>query len=174
MSPINGVTCAVITWVATSLVTLAAAGGISLTPAPRHSFHVSKMDPSGSCVPNSGLRKEKMFLKGAGHQRRLCSVEPQLQQRPLYCTQVCQRASSERSGVHRDRSVLRILFVSVQLCRNCDRRRARGRSRRPTDLYGNELAKHLEHHGRHIGVQRGACCCVARSRGKPRMLLHDE
>ena len=50
-------------------------------------FHVSNTDQSGSCVPNSGLRSEKIFLKGAGYQRKLCSVEPQLQQRPLYCTQ---------------------------------------------------------------------------------------
>ena len=49
--------------------------------------HVSKIDPSESCVPNSGLRSENVFLKGAGHQGRLCSVEPQLQQRPLYYTQ---------------------------------------------------------------------------------------
>ena len=34
-------------------------------------FHVSNAEPSGSCVANSGLSKEKTFLKGAGHQRRL-------------------------------------------------------------------------------------------------------
>ena len=34
-------------------------------------FHVSNVEPSGSCVANSGLSREKTFLKGAGHQRRL-------------------------------------------------------------------------------------------------------
>ena len=34
-------------------------------------FHVSNVEPSGSCVANSGLSGEKTFLKGAGHQRRL-------------------------------------------------------------------------------------------------------
>ena len=68
----------------------------------------------GSCVSNSGFRSKSVFLKGAGHHRRLCSVEPQLQQRPLYCTQAWQRASSERSCAHRDKSVLTALFVTVQ------------------------------------------------------------
>ena len=36
------------------------------------------MDPSLSCVANSGLRRKKIFVKGAGHQRKLWSVEPQL------------------------------------------------------------------------------------------------
>ena len=66
-------------------------------------FHVSNTDPSGSRVPNSGLSNENVFLKGAGHQRRLCSVDPQLQQRPLYCTQAWRRASS----------VFKMLFVTV-------------------------------------------------------------
>ena len=34
-------------------------------------FHVSNMEPSGSRVANSGFSKEKTFLKGNGHQRRL-------------------------------------------------------------------------------------------------------
>ena len=45
-------------------------------------FQVSNIEPSGSYVVNSGFSKEKTFLKGAGHQRRLWSVQPQLQQRP--------------------------------------------------------------------------------------------
>ena len=48
-------------------------------------FQVSNIEPSASCVANSGLRRAKTFIKGAGHHRRLCSVDPQLQQRPLYC-----------------------------------------------------------------------------------------
>ena len=55
-----------------------------------------------------------MFLKGAGHHLRLCSVEPQLQQRPLYCIHAWRRASSDRSGVHRDKSVFTTLLVTVQ------------------------------------------------------------
>ena len=55
-----------------------------------------------------------MILKGAGHHLRLCSEEPQLQQWPLYCTQAWRRASSERSGVHRDKSVLTSMLVTVQ------------------------------------------------------------
>ena len=77
-------------------------------------FRISNTDPSGSCVPNSGFKSEDVFLKGAGHHLRLCSVEPQLQQRPLYCTHAWHRASSERSGVHRDKSVLTALLVTVQ------------------------------------------------------------
>ena len=30
-------------------------------------IHVSNIDPSASCVANSGLRREKTFMKGAGH-----------------------------------------------------------------------------------------------------------
>ena len=67
----------------------------------------------GSHVPNSGLSNENVFLKGAGHEQRLCSVDPQLQQRPLYCTQAWRRASSERRGVHKDNSVFKMLFVTV-------------------------------------------------------------
>ncbi|CAM9389141.1 unnamed protein product, partial [Ascophyllum nodosum] len=56
-------------------------------PCWRHwrmrSFNVSNKDPSGSCLPNSSLMKEKAFLKGVRHRQRPCSVEPQLQQRPL-------------------------------------------------------------------------------------------
>ena len=68
-----------VTWGVASLVTLAAAGGVLCLHRLIRNFHVSKMDPAGSCVPNSGLRSEKVFLEGAGHQRRLCSVEPQFQ-----------------------------------------------------------------------------------------------
>ena len=77
-------------------------------------FHVSNSDPSGLCVPNSGFKGENVFLKGAGHHLRLCSVEPQLKQRPLYCTQAWRRASSERSSVDKDKSLLTTLLVTVQ------------------------------------------------------------
>ena len=53
------------------------------------SVHVSKMDPSGSCVPDSGLRSEEVFLKGAGHQRTLyarwshsCNSDPYTLRKP--------------------------------------------------------------------------------------------
>ena len=69
-------------------------------------------NPSELCVPNSGLRKKKLFSEGARHRRRLCPVEPHIQQRPLYCTQAWPRASSERRGVYRDESVL-MFFVTV-------------------------------------------------------------
>ena len=42
------------------------------------SFQVSNIEPSASCVANSRLRRAKTFIKGAGHRRRLCSVDPQL------------------------------------------------------------------------------------------------
>ena len=77
------------------------------------SSYIPNTNPSESCIPKSGLRREKVFLKGARHRRRLCPVEPHIQQRPLYCTQAWPRASSERMGVHRDESVLRMLFVTV-------------------------------------------------------------
>ena len=32
-------------------------------------FHVSNIESSASCVANSGLRREKLFLKGARHRR---------------------------------------------------------------------------------------------------------
>lgn len=48
------------------------------------SFYVSNIQPPGLCLTISSLGGEKAFRKGARHQRRLCSVEPQLQQRPLY------------------------------------------------------------------------------------------
>ena len=35
-------------------------------------------------MANSGLRMENTFVKVAGHHRRLWSVNPQLQQRPLF------------------------------------------------------------------------------------------
>ena len=70
-------------------------------------FHVSNMEPSGSRVTNSGLSKEKTLLKGDGHQRRLWSVQPQLQQRPWYWAQAWRRASSVRSGVHKDKLVIK-------------------------------------------------------------------
>ena len=47
------------------------------------SFHISNIEPSASCVANSGLGREKLFLKGARHRRRLCPVEPHIQQRLL-------------------------------------------------------------------------------------------
>ena len=50
-------------------------------------FHVSNIEPSASCVASSGLRRDKLFLKGARHRRRLCPVESHIQQRLLYCTQ---------------------------------------------------------------------------------------
>ena len=77
-------------------------------------FHVSNMEPSGSRVANSGFSKDKTFLKGNGHQRRLWSVLPQLQQRPRYWAQAWRRASSVRSGVHKDRLVFIVLLVTVQ------------------------------------------------------------
>ena len=64
-------------------------------------------------MPNSGLSNENVFLKVARHQRRLCAVEPQLQQRPLYCTQAWRRASSVKRGVHKEKSVFKMLFVTV-------------------------------------------------------------
>ena len=36
-----------------------------------------------------------------------------MQQRPLYGTQACPRASSEGRGVHRDELVLAMIFVIV-------------------------------------------------------------
>ena len=55
-------------------------GGARWRQRRMRDLHVSNRDLSRSCVPNSGLRSEKVFLKGAGHQRRLCLVQPQLQQ----------------------------------------------------------------------------------------------
>ena len=53
------------------------------TAATHFFFHVSNVEPSTSCVANSGLRREKLFLRGAWHRRRLCPVEPHIQQRLL-------------------------------------------------------------------------------------------
>ena len=64
-------------------------------------------------MPNSGLSNENVFLKGAGHQRRLCAVEPQLQQQPLYCTEAWRRASSVGRGAHKDKSLFDMLYVTV-------------------------------------------------------------
>ena len=77
------------------------------------SSYVPNTNQSGLCVPSSGLRKKKLFLEGARHRRRLCPVEPHIQQQPLYCTQAWPRASSERRGAYRDESVLRMLFDTV-------------------------------------------------------------
>ena len=69
-------------------INLAVAGKNALTRlAHTRSSYVPNTNPSGSCVPNSGLRKKKLFLRGARHRRRLCPVESHIQQLPLYCTQ---------------------------------------------------------------------------------------
>ena len=52
-----------------------------------------------SCVANSGLRREETFVKVAGHQRRLWSVEPQLQQRTLYCIHGVLSEKGRRQGL---------------------------------------------------------------------------
>ena len=94
-------------------INLAIAGKARWCDWRMRSSYVPNMNPSGSCAPKSGLRREKLFLKGGRHRRRLCPVEPHKQQRPLYCTQAWPRASSERSGIYRDESVLTMLFVTV-------------------------------------------------------------
>ena len=68
-----------------SAIPLRAAVRTASTP-PAHVvfFHISNFEPSASCVATSGLSREKVFVKGAGHHRRLCSDDLQLQQRPLY------------------------------------------------------------------------------------------
>ena len=105
---------AIITRVVMSIVTWAAAGGCILTPTvPLRIFHVPNTNPSESRVPNTGLSNGNVFLKGAGQQRRLCSMDPQLQQRSLYCTQAWRRAPSERRGAHNDSSVFKMFFVTV-------------------------------------------------------------
>ena len=69
-----------------SAITLMSAVRATAAPAAHSSFHVSNIEPSASCVANSGLRRENTFVKVAGHHRRLWSVDPQLQQQLLYCT----------------------------------------------------------------------------------------
>ena len=96
-----------------SPINLAAAGKTRWRDWRMRSSYVPNTNPSGSCVPNSGLRRDKRFLNGARHCRRLCPVEPHIQQRPLNCTQAWPWASSERRGVHRDELVLTMLFVTV-------------------------------------------------------------
>ena len=67
-----------------SAITLRAAVRAASAPPAHAVFQISNFEPSASCVANSGLSREKVFVKGAGHQRRLCSDDPQLQQWPLY------------------------------------------------------------------------------------------
>ena len=66
-----------------SAIILASAVRTAAAPKAQFSFHISNIEPSASCVANSGLRREKLFLKGARHRRRLCPVEPHIQQRLL-------------------------------------------------------------------------------------------
>ena len=69
-----------------SAITLMSAVRATAAPTAHSSFHVSNIEPSASCVANSGLRRENTFVKVAGHHRRLWSVDLQLQQQLLYCT----------------------------------------------------------------------------------------
>ena len=92
---------------------LAIAEKVRLSDWYMRSSYVPNTNLSGSCVPNSGFRREKLFLKWARHRRRLRPVEPHIQQRLLYCTQAWPRASTKRNGVCRDESVLTMLFVTV-------------------------------------------------------------
>ena len=66
-----------------SAIILASAVRAAAAPKAHLFFQRLEYKPSASCVANSGLRREKPFLKGARHHRRLCPVEPHIQQRLL-------------------------------------------------------------------------------------------
>ena len=66
-----------------SAIILASAVRTAAAPKAHFFFHISTIESSASCVANSGLRREKLFLKGARHRRRLCPVGPHIQQRLL-------------------------------------------------------------------------------------------
>ena len=59
-------------------INLAVAGKARLRDWRMRRPYVLYTNPSRSCVPKSGLRREKLFLKGARHRRRLCPVEPHM------------------------------------------------------------------------------------------------
>ena len=66
-----------------SVIILASAVRTAAAPKAHIFFHILNIELAASCVANSGLRREKLFLKGARLRRRLCPVEPHIQQRLL-------------------------------------------------------------------------------------------
>ena len=98
----------------TSAVTLGSFVG-TLTVPMSHFLFPCLEDGAVSIVrENLGVEKGKGVGEGRWAHRRLWSEEPQLQQRPLYCTHAWRRASSVRKGVHKDNLVWRSWFVTVQ------------------------------------------------------------
>ena len=69
-----------------SAVTFGSSVGTS--PVPMSHFLFPSLEYRAVSIVRDKLRVEKgnTLTKGAGHHRRLGSEEPQLQQRPLYCT----------------------------------------------------------------------------------------
>ena len=55
----------------TSAITLGSSIGTSTVPMSHFCFHISNMEPSISCVLNSGFRRENTLAKAVGHHRRL-------------------------------------------------------------------------------------------------------
>ena len=55
----------------TSAITLGSSIGTSTVPMSHFFFHISNMEPSVSCVTNSGFRRENTLAKAEGHHRRL-------------------------------------------------------------------------------------------------------
>ena len=98
----------------TSALTLMSAVRTAATPTTHFFFPCLEHRTVSVMCGKLGTEKGKSVVKVAGHHRRLCFVEPQLQQRPLYCIHAWRRASSVRRGVHKDRFVLTMWFVTVQ------------------------------------------------------------
>ena len=59
----------------TSTITLVLAVQVTTVPSTHFFFPHLKHGPSVSCLANSGLRRENIFVNVVGHERRLWFVE---------------------------------------------------------------------------------------------------
>ena len=66
-----GGACVAVTRRRTSAITLGSPVGSLLCRCLIFCFHISNMEPSVSCVTNSGFRRENTLAKAEGHHRRL-------------------------------------------------------------------------------------------------------
>ena len=126
------------------------------------SFLLSNTDPIGSCAPNFGLWSKNVSLMGSGDQRRLCSVEPQLQQ-CLYTLCNLDDVRLRREGLPMGTDQQPRYYLSPYIrYRSRGHRNARVRSQPIMDLYGSGFGRHLKHRGRHRVVQCDMCCGAVR------------
>ena len=99
----------------TSAITLVPAVRTAATPLTHFLFPCLKHRAVSVMCGKLGIEQGNTFVNVAGYQRRLWSVEPQLQQRPLYCIYPWRWASSVRRGVHKDR-----FYIDHVVCHGAD------------------------------------------------------